>query len=919
MKRRLVQTLASIAIVCASTLCAETLFYVSPEGNDAWSGLIPVPGKDAKDGPFASPGRARKALLEAKSKGASGPFAVELRGGLYELRETLAFTPEDSGTKESPVVWRAYGSERPLLSGGRLLSGFKESSEGGLRRWTLEIPEVKAGAWNFRQLFVSKDGAPFERRYRPQLGMKALRKLSYSPMLKDSTSHRPAQKDFLFYPGDIGNWENIGDVEAVILHLWTSSRIPLSRVDLKSGIVELAGLPSYPVNDSGPHSPYFLENVKEALAKPGEWHLDRPSGVLSYLPKEGETLANMRLLAPALVNVMSVKGDRAKGLFVSGLRFSGLSFSHTEWPLPSKGYGSGQGQPELPAAVELLDARDCSFFRCSVANVGEYGISLGLGCQGSRIEGCRLYDLGGGGVKIGDPRMGHNETEPALPSGNSIVNCAISDGGVIYYSANAVWCGIVKGTVIRNNEIWNFPYTGIAVGWSWRDNPSSCGGNIIERNLIRNVVALLADGASVYTLGRQPGSVIRGNILRDNPKNPFAREHWQLGLYLDEGSSEILVEKNLVLRVGTHGFNMNGGAQNIIRDNILGPVHDKSSPFIRCHKREDAKANVFTRNICFCDSENMADAEWGKELLDCKQNLYWNFAGLPLRFKKANFQAWQASGQDQGSLNADPLFADPAQDDFRLKPESPAFKLGFEPFDFQAAGLEEAFKDLRAPVPIAPPPVYSMKPPLIQYEGPDAELGFEEVPPGMLPHELRPSVAKGEEKDVRATDEDAKSGRISVKLIHRKSQPKPYLPYLTWRPERPVKEGVLKMSCELKQDAKAPSPIAVCFRDYKSHEGRREYVDGPGVQIDASGNASVKGKPLASVKPGSWLRLEMEFALGDEKRREAIVSIIAPDGARSQLSTPLEKEFQLMTDLLFVTGGPNDGSFYLDDLSVKVK
>ena len=44
-----------------------------------------------------------------------------LRGGTYYLPQTLAFTPEDSGTKKTPVTYAAFPGEEPVISGGTRL------------------------------------------------------------------------------------------------------------------------------------------------------------------------------------------------------------------------------------------------------------------------------------------------------------------------------------------------------------------------------------------------------------------------------------------------------------------------------------------------------------------------------------------------------------------------------------------------------------------------------------------------------------------------------------------------------------------------------------------------------------------------------------------------------------------------------
>lgn len=62
------------------------------------------------------------------------------------------------------------------------------------------------------------------------------------------------------------------------------------------------------------------------------------------------------------------------------------------------------------------------------------------------------------------------------------------------------------------------------------------------------------------------------------------------------------------------------------------------------------------------------------------------------------FASWQALGQDQHSVVADPLFRDAAKDDYRLDPKSPAFKLGFEPIPVEKIGPYAA--ELRASWPI---------------------------------------------------------------------------------------------------------------------------------------------------------------------------------------------------------------------------
>jgi hypothetical protein len=50
------------------------------------------------------------------------------------------------------------------------------------------------------------------------------------------------------------------------------------------------------------------------------------------------------------------------------------------------------------------------------------------------------------------------------------------------------------------------------------------------------------------------------------------------------------------------------------------------------------------------------------------------------------WSAWRKAGQDAHSLIADPGFIAPEKDDYRLRPDSPAFKLGFQPLPVERIG-----------------------------------------------------------------------------------------------------------------------------------------------------------------------------------------------------------------------------------------
>ncbi|MEN6641296.1 MAG: right-handed parallel beta-helix repeat-containing protein [Armatimonadia bacterium] len=145
-----------LLVAVGSALAARpsgTVFFVSPSGNDAWSGALPSPAANHKDGPFATLTRARDAIRELKARGSlTGPVVVRLRGGKYHVTEPVVFTPEDSGTERQPITYAAFPGEKPELIGGRLLKGFQPTARGQV---SLFLPQVKEGKWSFRSLFVN--------------------------------------------------------------------------------------------------------------------------------------------------------------------------------------------------------------------------------------------------------------------------------------------------------------------------------------------------------------------------------------------------------------------------------------------------------------------------------------------------------------------------------------------------------------------------------------------------------------------------------------------------------------------------------------------------------------------------------------------------------------------------------------------
>ena len=104
-----------------------------------------------------------------------------------------------------------------------------------------------------------------------------------------------------------------------------------------------------------------------------------------------------------------------------------------------------------------------------------------------------------------------------MPKGNRVLNNHVFACGQSFYGAVGIWVGIAERTTVAHNLVHDLPYTGISVGWEWSTRPTPCRENVVEGNHVYNVMNRLCDGGCIYTLGWQPGTVIRGNHLHGGP------------------------------------------------------------------------------------------------------------------------------------------------------------------------------------------------------------------------------------------------------------------------------------------------------------------------------------------------------------------------------------------------------------------
>jgi parallel beta-helix repeat protein len=263
-----------------------------------------------------------------------------------------------------------------------------------------------------------------------------------------------------------------------------------------------------------------------------------------------------------------------------------------------------------------------------------------------------------------------------------IIDNHMHDLGVVYAPAVGVLIMQSGTNRVAHNHIHHLYYTAVSVGWNWGYQETPCRQNIIEFNHLHDIgQGMLSDMGAVYTLGIQKGTVIRNNLIHD--VNSFTYGGW--GLYTDEGSSEIVLENNVVYRTKSAGFHQHYGRENIVRNNIF--AFGKEYQLMRT--REEAHISfIFTNNIVYFDSGSLLGSSWKNEKFVMDGNVYFDARpNAAVKFAGASFEEWKARGHDTNSVTGDPGFEDAAKHNFRLKSGSLALTRGFRPIDLRQVGV----------------------------------------------------------------------------------------------------------------------------------------------------------------------------------------------------------------------------------------
>ena len=888
--------IAALAIVCGSVAAADRVgvgqadFWVAPNGSDA------NPGTEKQ--PFATLDRARDAVRELHKAKPDRDVLVLLLGGTYRVERPILFAPEDSAPEGGTVTYAACAGHKPVISGGRPITGFQPGADGV---WTANVPGINGGKWHFEQLYVN--GRRAVRARTPNqfyFFMNGTRAAGFDP----ATGKTGKLDDHMFFanPEEIKPLtalplDSLRNVVVASYHCWNISRQPVASVDPENNAVFLAGSCGVPFFVWTQNERYYLDNYRDALDAPGEWFLDR-DGALHYKPLPGEDMRSAEVVAPVTDTLVGFSGagtDRP----VANITLRGLRFAHAGYLLPPQGQTSPQAACQIPAAIMADYARNIVFEDCEVEHTGTYAFWFRDGCRHCSVRRCFLNDLGAGAIRIGQTAKAPQPAE--ITSHIRIDNNIIRNGGHVWPDAVGVLIGHSGDNQVTHNDIADLRYSGVSVGWRWGYGEVPSVRNEIAFNHIHHLGRdVLTDMGGIYTLGEAPGTVLRHNVIHDLQTQNGGGLH---GLYNDNSSSHTLLENNLVYNVPDgFAYQLTSGKANTLRNNIF--VTEKGGQFSLAfyYEKEEHLAVALERNIICGTGGRLFIGREIRNRAAFRDNLYWEPSGEPISFAGLTFAEWQEKGRDAGSVIADPKFVDPTQGDFRLKSDSPALALGFVPFDSTQAGVygDEEWIQKAKEIRYAP---WERMPP-----GPPITLSddFEATSLGEPPALAHVDVEnKGD--SIGVTEETAAGGRRSLKITDASGLKYAFNPHFYYSPRQ--HRGVTTLAFDIRME-----PAAKLCCEWRQYPGKPYYHTGPSIVL-SDGQLIAAGCPPLSVPVGKWYHIEMSAAQGDraDGTWQLTVAVPGEEPKRFDLKTA-SPEVRATTWLGFVSIGPPGAVFYVDNL-----
>jgi hypothetical protein len=646
--------------------------YVSTEGNDLNPGT--------REKPLCSLTGARNLIRQLRAtEKLKEAINVVVADGKYIMSNTLYLNELDSGSEDAPVTFIAEEGARPVFIGGIQIKNWEKVSD---KLWKTDIKDVQQSGWQFEQLYVN--GKRAIRAKSPNSGFYFLKRVTETIIDNgESKQALMAAQRLQLFPEDastlaLTEGDDLDNAVLTLYYKWDIATKKISGFNKDSSVIYTVGAGMKSWNPLDELTRYTVENYYTALDTCGEWFLE-PNGELFYIPNDGETPENIRVFAPALENLIVLKGNPLNNKKVENIHFENLSFEVSGYRMPLSGNEAAQFASPIEAAVMADFVGNIEFTNCSIGQTGTNAIWFRKGCSHCVVQHCYLYDLGAGGIKIGETVIPDREQD--LTRNITIDNNIIRSGGYVFPCGVGVCILHASDNTVTHNEIADFRYSAISVGWYWQYAKKPSEGNNIAFNNIHHLGwGETCDMGGVYCLGESPGTRIANNVVH----HVFTYNNGGFGLYTHKGSTGIILENNLVYACRNAGFDQHDGKENIVRNNIFALNINGQLQAVRV---EQHLSFTFTNNIIWYNSGILLGGKWDQFNIKSDSNCYWDTRSRDIWFSNETFKEWQKTGKDVHSVIADPGFSDPLNHDFRLKETNIAKKIGFVPFDYSQAGV----------------------------------------------------------------------------------------------------------------------------------------------------------------------------------------------------------------------------------------
>ncbi len=535
----------------------KTILYVATNGDDNNPGTI--------DSPLASVVGARNKLREIRNSGrlAEGGAVVYVRGGTYKINKQIKLEKEDSGTKDAPVLYRNYPGEEVEFVGGAKLdfSKFtKVTDQAVLDRIVSKEARSKLVAVNlydFGLTEIPDNVLPGPYSYNAKV-------LEVVPGLKKPAAQGPElvvngkgqtiarypnegadeliigevvkQRSFeTLEPFTIGinderlsNWGNAKDaiLTGTFQYSWGSGSVPIGEVDTKKLRITTAWPP---LHEATVDQHVWVFNLIEEIDVPGEYYIDRNTGILYYYPID-EQIEEMYLTT--LDETM---------LYMYGCEFITWKGIDLKYMCGSAGYIWGQ---------------DCKIIDCEVTFTGKYTLDIdGYRCQ---VLDCWFHDVERG-IELRSYN-GVNDTATLTKAENVIENSKFERCARVSKTYEAgVMLGRV-GNTARYNDISDSIHLVAHISGNY---------NVFEFNEIYDACKDTDDMGALYS-GRN--LLNRGNEIRNNYFHDIGGANRGAngvhGIFFDDWWSAANVVGNVFANITGAGC-MAAGSYNVFDNNIF--------------------------------------------------------------------------------------------------------------------------------------------------------------------------------------------------------------------------------------------------------------------------------------------------------------------------------------------------------------